>query len=70
LIWYAEITQLMRSLLCRHDMQHFVKVIHGYLALQVTQVSWHQFQTELKTSVKDLDSLYESHNRFINRCLL
>ena len=51
-------------------MQHFVKVMHGYLALQVTQVSWHQFQTELKSSVRDLDGLYDSHNRFINRCLL
>ena len=56
------------SFVGRHDMQHFVKVIHGYLALQVTQVSWHQFQTEVK-DVENLDGLYDSHNRFINRCL-
>lgn len=54
----------------RHDMQHFVKVMHGYIALQVTEVTWHQFQTELNATVKDLDSLYDSHNKFINRCLL
>lgn len=49
-------------------MQHFVKVIHGYLALQVTQVSWQQFQTDLET-VQDLDGLYKSHHQFILRCL-
>lgn len=50
-------------------MQHFIKVFHGYLALQVTQVTWHQFQEDIRSSVKSIDDLYDSHDRFINKCL-
>ncbi len=32
--------------LYRHEMQHFVKVIQGYIANQILQVSWSEFHTQ------------------------
>ena len=36
---------------CRHEMQHFVSVMQGYVVNQVIHVSWEEFQRELKTNV-------------------
>ena len=35
------------ALVCRHEMQHFVQSVEGYLSNQVIQVSWKEFQVDL-----------------------
>lgn len=54
--------------LYRHEMQHFVKVIQGYLANQILQVSWSEFTTKL-ASVSHLDALHRTHADYLNRAI-
>ncbi|XP_041966366.1 gamma-tubulin complex component 6 isoform X2 [Alosa sapidissima] len=54
--------------LYRHEMQHFVKVIQGYLANQILQVSWSEFTTKLG-SVSDLDAIHRTHADYLNRAI-
>lgn len=35
----------------RHEYQHFVNVMHGYIANQVFQITWGEFETDLQNEV-------------------
>ena len=37
----------------RHEYQHFVNVMHGYIANQVFQITWREFETDLQNEVWD-----------------
>ena len=52
---------------CRHEMQHFVKVMQGYIANQVTHVTWQEFQRDLRDNVKNLDDLHHRHAEYLNK---
>uniref|UniRef100_A0A3Q3VXJ8 Gamma-tubulin complex component 6 n=1 Tax=Mola mola TaxID=94237 RepID=A0A3Q3VXJ8_MOLML len=54
--------------LYRHEMQHFVKVIQGYIANQILQVSWSEFTAKLATA-SDLDAIYRTHADYLNRAI-
>ncbi|KAF0288203.1 Gamma-tubulin complex component 6 [Amphibalanus amphitrite] len=66
--------QVQRLQLCRHEMQHFVLALQGYLTGQVLQVSWAELRRELLVSVHTLDELRAAHVGYIRhaarRCLL
>lgn len=49
-------------------MQHFVKVIQGYIANQILQVSWREFTAKLAT-VSDLDAIHRMHADYLNRAI-
>uniref|UniRef100_A0A8B9RHP7 Gamma-tubulin complex component 6 n=1 Tax=Astyanax mexicanus TaxID=7994 RepID=A0A8B9RHP7_ASTMX len=52
----------------RHEMQHFVKVIQGYIANQILQVSWSEFTQKL-SSACDLDTIHRTHAEYLNRAI-
>uniref|UniRef100_I3JQ93 Gamma-tubulin complex component 6 n=1 Tax=Oreochromis niloticus TaxID=8128 RepID=I3JQ93_ORENI len=54
--------------LYRHEMQHFVKVIQGYIANQILQVSWSEFTAKLATA-NDLDAIHRTHADYLNRAI-
>lgn len=54
--------------LYRHEMQHFVKVIQGYIANQILQVSWTEFTAKLD-SASDLDGIHRTHADYLNRAI-
>ncbi|KAL6106441.1 tubgcp6 [Pungitius sinensis] len=54
--------------LYRHEMQHFVKVIQGYIANQILQVSWSEFTAKL-ASASDLDAIHRTHADYLNRAI-
>lgn len=47
----------------------FVKVMQDYIKNQVLDVSWQEFNHELKVKVKSCDGLYEAHCRYIEKVL-
>ncbi|XP_022099325.1 gamma-tubulin complex component 6-like isoform X2 [Acanthaster planci] len=75
MVSHADNSPQFRQLqLFRHEMQHFVNVMQGYVANQVIHVSWEEFQRQLKTEVYNLDDLHQKHAEYLNkavfRCLL
>ncbi|XP_054476392.1 gamma-tubulin complex component 6 [Anoplopoma fimbria] len=54
--------------LYRHEMQHFVKVMQGYIANQILQVSWSEFTAKLD-SASDLDAIHRTHADYLNRAI-
>uniref|UniRef100_A0A8C6TSU2 Gamma-tubulin complex component 6 n=1 Tax=Neogobius melanostomus TaxID=47308 RepID=A0A8C6TSU2_9GOBI len=60
--------QFRQLQLYRHEMQHFVKVIQGYIANQILQVSWSEFITKL-SSATDLDAIHRTHADYLNRAI-
>lgn len=60
--------QFRQLQLYRHEMQHFVKVIQGYIANQILQVSWSEFITKL-SSASDLDAIHRTHADYLNRAI-
>ena len=36
---------------CRHELQHFITVMQGYLTNQLFHLSWGEFETELNQNV-------------------
>nr|XP_029524213.1 gamma-tubulin complex component 6 isoform X2 [Oncorhynchus nerka] len=60
--------QFRQLQLYRHEMQHFVKVIQGYIANQILQVSWLEFTTKL-ASASDLDAIHRTHADYLNRAI-
>lgn len=53
----------------RHEFQHFVNLMHGYIASQLFGFTWKEFQTELTQQVTSLDDLIQAHHKFIERAL-
>uniref|UniRef100_A0A6Q2YZ23 Gamma-tubulin complex component 6 n=1 Tax=Esox lucius TaxID=8010 RepID=A0A6Q2YZ23_ESOLU len=60
--------QFRQLQLYRHEMQHFVKVIQGYIANQILQVSWSEFTTKL-AGASDLDAIHRTHADYLNRAI-
>ncbi|XP_034735528.1 gamma-tubulin complex component 6 isoform X2 [Etheostoma cragini] len=60
--------QFRQLQLYRHEMQHFVKVIQGYIANQILQVSWSEFTAKLATA-NDLDAIHRTHADYLNRAI-
>ncbi|XP_062860218.1 gamma-tubulin complex component 6, partial [Trichomycterus rosablanca] len=60
--------QFRQLQLYRHEMQHFVKVIQGYIANQILQVSWSEFTHKL-SSANDLDAIHHTHAEYLNRAI-
>ncbi|XP_017290266.1 gamma-tubulin complex component 6 [Kryptolebias marmoratus] len=60
--------QFRQLQLYRHEMQHFVKVIQGYIANQILQVSWTEFTAKLATA-NDLDAIHRTHADYLNRAI-
>lgn len=60
--------QFRQLQLYRHEMQHFVKVIQGYIANQILQVSWSEFTQKL-SSADDLDTIHHTHAEYLNRAI-
>ncbi|MCJ8736177.1 hypothetical protein PDJAM_G00255920 [Pangasius djambal] len=60
--------QFRQLQLYRHEMQHFVKVIQGYIANQILQVSWSEFTQKL-SSANDLDAIHHTHAEYLNRAI-
>ncbi|XP_069123682.1 LOW QUALITY PROTEIN: gamma-tubulin complex component 6-like [Argopecten irradians] len=66
--------QFRQLQLYRQEMQHFVKVMQGYIANQVIHVTWCEFTEALTNDVHNLDDLHKVHADYLNkaifRCLL
>ncbi|KAK3526127.1 hypothetical protein QTP70_016102 [Hemibagrus guttatus] len=60
--------QFRQLQLYRHEMQHFVKVIQGYIANQILQVSWSEFTQKL-SGANDLDTIHHTHAEYLNRAI-
>ncbi|XP_063783221.1 gamma-tubulin complex component 6 [Pseudophryne corroboree] len=54
--------------LYRHEMQHFVKVIQGYIANQILHVTWSEFRNKLRT-VSNLEEIRKTHTEYLNKAL-
>ncbi|CAL1527089.1 unnamed protein product [Lymnaea stagnalis] len=67
-------SQFRQLQLHRQEMEHFVKIMQGYITNQVIHVSWQEFKTDLTQQIAGLDQLCELHERYvdraISRCLL
>ncbi|XP_069483954.1 gamma-tubulin complex component 6 [Ambystoma mexicanum] len=60
--------QFRQLQLYRHEMQHFVKVIQGYIANQILHVSWSEFGNHL-SSVVNLEDIHRTHAEYLNKAL-
>ncbi|XP_034031966.1 gamma-tubulin complex component 6 isoform X2 [Thalassophryne amazonica] len=60
--------QFRQLQLYRHEMQHFVKVIQGYISNQILQVSWSEFTAKL-AAANDLDAIHRTHADYLNRAI-
>ncbi|XP_061679021.1 gamma-tubulin complex component 6 isoform X2 [Syngnathoides biaculeatus] len=60
--------QFRQLQLYRHEMQHFVKVIQGYIANQILQVSWSEFTAKMAAAC-DLDATHRMHADYLNRAI-
>ncbi|XP_070192962.1 gamma-tubulin complex component 6-like [Littorina saxatilis] len=67
-------SQFRQLQLHRHEMQHFVRVMQGYMANQIIQVTWKELQESLDHDVHSLDDLKRVHADYLHkalfRCLL
>jgi len=54
--------------LMRHEMMHFMRNLHDYVASQVLEISWMEFQENLN-KVSCLDDLIMMHEKYLNRAL-
>ncbi|XP_043944728.1 gamma-tubulin complex component 6 [Protopterus annectens] len=60
--------QFRQLQLFKHEMQHFVKVIQGYIANQILHVTWCEFGKEL-SSVGNLDEIHRIHAEYLNKAV-
>ncbi|KAM4677919.1 gamma-tubulin complex component 6 [Discoglossus pictus] len=78
-VWFhlkrtALVNQASNSVQCRqlqlfrHEMQHFVKVIQGYIANQILHVTWSEFRNKLST-VSNLEEIHLTHAEYLNKAL-
>ena len=56
-------------LCCRHELQHFVDNIQGYLSNQILNVSWAEFQHELEHNVSNQNYILDLKNLDKPECL-
>jgi hypothetical protein len=55
--------------LMRHEMMNFLRNLHAYISCQVLEVSWIEFQDNLKNKVTCLDDLISLHEKYLQRAL-
>lgn len=60
--------QFRQLQLFKHEMQHFVKVIQGYIANQILHVSWCEFRARL-AMVGDLEEIQRAHAEYLHRAV-
>ncbi|XP_052016596.1 gamma-tubulin complex component 6 isoform X2 [Apodemus sylvaticus] len=60
--------QFRQLQLFKHEMQHFVKVIQGYIANQILHVSWCEFRARLAV-VGDLEEIQRAHAEYLHRAV-
>lgn len=53
----------------RHEFQHFVTIMHGYISSQLFGHTWEEFQLELTQHSQGLDDVIQAHNKFIDRAI-
>ncbi|KAL5481669.1 hypothetical protein EMCRGX_G021878 [Ephydatia muelleri] len=53
----------------RHELQHFSSVMHDYIANQLFNLSWQEFEHELHHKVHGVDELIHAHQSFIERAI-
>ncbi|CAH1265550.1 TUBGCP6 [Branchiostoma lanceolatum] len=62
-------SQYRQLQLFRHEMQHFVGVMQGYVSNQIIHVSWQEFCKELRENVHSLDELHQRHAEYLNKAI-
>ncbi|XP_068959046.1 gamma-tubulin complex component 6 isoform X2 [Petaurus breviceps papuanus] len=60
--------QFRQLQLFKHEMQHFVKVIQGYIANQILHVTWREFGNRL-SAVSDLEEIHRTHAEYLNKAI-
>lgn len=60
--------QLRQLQLFKHEMQHFVKVIQGYIANQILHVTWCEFRARL-AAVGDLEEIRRAHAEYLHKAV-
>ncbi|XP_077194421.1 gamma-tubulin complex component 6 isoform X2 [Paroedura picta] len=60
--------QFRQLQLYKHEMQHFVKVIQGYIANQILHVTWCEFGSKL-SSVGNLEEIHKTHAEYLNKAI-
>ncbi|XP_038612432.1 LOW QUALITY PROTEIN: gamma-tubulin complex component 6 [Tachyglossus aculeatus] len=60
--------QFRQLQLYKHEMQHFVKVIQGYIATQILHVTWCEFGNKL-ASVANLEDIHHTHAEYLNKAI-
>ncbi|XP_054845343.1 gamma-tubulin complex component 6 [Eublepharis macularius] len=60
--------QFRQLQLYKHEMQHFVKVIQGYIANQILHVTWCEFGSKL-SSVGNLEEIHRTHAEYLNKAI-
>ncbi|XP_022783914.1 gamma-tubulin complex component 6-like [Stylophora pistillata] len=60
--------QLRQLQLFRHEMQHFVHNLEGYLSNQILNVTWSEFQEGL-LNVRSLDDLHNQHSDYLRKAI-
>ncbi|XP_053942482.1 gamma-tubulin complex component 6 isoform X2 [Cuculus canorus] len=60
--------QFRQLQLYKHEMQHFVKVIQGYVANQILHVTWCEFGNKL-SSVGNLEEIHRTHAEYLNKAI-
>lgn len=64
----ASSVQFRQLQLFKHEMQHFVKVIQGYIANQILHVSWCEFRARLAV-VGDLEEIQRAHAEYLHKAV-
>ena len=49
----------------RHEMEHFVHFMQGYLSNQIIHVTWLEFKQSLDKDVHNLDDLHDRHAEYL-----
>uniref|UniRef100_A0A8C5V9C0 Gamma-tubulin complex component 6 n=1 Tax=Microcebus murinus TaxID=30608 RepID=A0A8C5V9C0_MICMU len=64
----ASSVQFRQLQLFKHEMQHFVKVIQGYIANQILHVTWCEFRARL-AAVRDLEDIQRAHAEYLHKAV-
>lgn len=60
---------MIKSLfLLQHEMVHFTKNLQVFLNIEVIESAWKEFLEEMET-VKSLDEILRTHDRFVDRII-
>lgn len=60
--------QFRQLQLFKHEMQHFVRVIQGYVASQILHVTWCEFRARL-AAAGDLEEVRRAHAEYLHKAV-